>query len=93
MLNPKLEASGPSERDLIIATFEAICALAQRITGERLVVNVGSRVGPFGLYSSHASTRWISEPSTEGGQHMIADLGGFSDTPEKPLAQPERMPP
>jgi hypothetical protein len=63
---PNEPEAGPSDRDLILATLEAICALARRITGERLVVNVGvPGDGGMRMYSSPASTSWISEDGSK----------------------------
>ena len=86
-------ASGPSERDLLLACFEAIGALAFRLTGERLAVNVGSPVGQLGLYSSRASARWVNEVPKEDGLHTIFPAPVSSGMPEPPLAQPQHTSP
>jgi hypothetical protein len=50
----------PTNRDLILALFNAVGALALKLTGERLVVGVGNpaETNYVQLYSSPSSTSW-----------------------------------
>jgi hypothetical protein len=58
----------PTDRDLILAIFEAMGALALKLTGERLIVNVGDPAGSnyAQLYSSPSSTCWKKIHVLEG---------------------------
>jgi hypothetical protein len=68
------EQQFPTDRDLILAIFRAVGALALKLTGERLIVSVGDPAGPnyMQLYNSPSFTTWkipTSEcQSTEEGQ-------------------------
>jgi hypothetical protein len=56
----------PTDRDLILATLDAIGALALKLTGERLVVRLGAPYSAdfLELSSSPASTSWVAHSET-----------------------------
>ena len=56
-----------SDRDLIIGLFEAVGALARRITGDTLVVTItDSATGErFPMYSPSSDARWINGVCTD----------------------------
>jgi hypothetical protein len=57
----------PTDRDLILAIFRAVGALALKLTGERLIVSVGDPAGPnyMQLYNSPSFTTWKIQSTEE----------------------------
>jgi len=55
-----MENRAITDRDLLFALFDALGALASRLTGERLVVMIPTPDGELdSVYASTASTRWV----------------------------------
>ena len=73
-----------TERDLILGLFEAVGALARRLTGDTLVVTItDSETGErFPMYVPSSDARWISDAN--GTRATLKAESGDSEAPQAP---------